>query len=166
MYEYDVEKKRTLWSINKAFEHLTAACVRAEQCEADLLLKMRTHGMSSADAAHVLEQLRKNKFVDNARYARAYAVDKLRFNGWGRTKITMMLRSKHIAPEHIKAALDTLDPDVYTGVLKRLVNAEARKLNLDLYTDRLKLTRKLYSRGFEVEVIKEAIAEYRESAEV
>lgn len=167
MARYDAEERKVpLWSVSRAIEVLSAACARAEQCEGDLLLKMRAHGMSRPDAEHVLEQLRRGRFVDNARFARAYASDKVRFNGWGRTKVAMMLRSKRIESEHIKGALEALNPEVYAEVLQRLVRTEARKLDLERYEDRLKLYRKLYGRGFEGEMIKEAIAEFRESRKV
>ena len=153
------------WCAQKALERLSSACARAEQCEADLRRKMREHGVPPADASQVMDYLRKHRFVDDTRYACAFARDKVRFNGWGRIKVAMMLRTKHIDEETIKAALCAVEPEVYSEVLSKLVKAESRRLVLDRYADRLKLTRKLYARGFEPELIKEAIYTLTNSGE-
>lgn len=149
------------WDAHKALERLSGACARAEHCEADLLRKMREHGVSPADAALVMDYLRKHHFVDDARFACAYARDKVRFNGWGRVKVAMMLRAKHIDEETIATALAAVEQEVYDLVLSKLVKAESRRLDLNSYADRLKLTRKLYARGFEPELVKEAISTNR-----
>lgn len=154
-----------MWSARKALETLSSACARAEQCEADLLRKMREHGVPAADAAQVMAYLRKHRFVDDARYASAFARDKMRFNGWGRIKVAMMLRAKHIDEDTINTALDALEPEIYNELLLKLVKSEAHRLDLDSYTDRVKLTRKLYGRGFEPELIKEALATIRHPRE-
>jgi len=126
---------------------------------------MREHGVPAADAAQVMAYLRKHRFVDDARYASAFARDKMRFNGWGRIKVAMMLRAKHIDEDTINTALDALEPEIYNELLLKLVKSEAHRLDLDSYTDRVKLTRKLYGRGFEPELIKEALATIRHPRE-
>ena len=58
--------------------------------------KMRKWGMAPDAQARVMEYLTKNKFVDDERYARAFALDKIRYNKWGRRKVEQALWAKRI----------------------------------------------------------------------
>ena len=56
-------------------------------------------------AASAVKYLTENKFIDNARFADAFAADKFRFAKWGAHKIAAALRHKHIDEHHINTAL-------------------------------------------------------------
>ena len=57
---------------------LSTACVKREYCTQDMQKKMRLWGVDTDTQASVLAYLTKNKYVDNARYARAFVNDKAR----------------------------------------------------------------------------------------
>jgi len=88
-----------------------ALCSRSEKCEYDAHEYMLSHGASEQDATLAVEYLTTNQFVDNARYADAFAADKFRFAKWGAHKIAAALRHKRIPSGIIAAALDkAIDP--------------------------------------------------------
>ena len=68
------------WSAEKALPYLASLCAKCEQCEEDLRLKMRRHCMEEGDMDSIIAYLYEHKFLDEERYARAYARDKMRFN--------------------------------------------------------------------------------------
>ena len=70
----------------KALEMMAGLCAKFEQCPYDIMAKLRKFGLTAEDAGEVLDSLREQKFVDEARYARSFARDKVRFSGWGRSK--------------------------------------------------------------------------------
>lgn len=154
----------TVWDEKRALEVLSSACAKCEQCEYDLRVKMSRHNVDSHTADRVIDYLTEHNFLNEKRFASAYARDKVRFNGWGRQKITLMLRAKRIPGYIIEEGLADIDEATYSDVLHRLVKSGTRSLNLDEYADRLKLMRKLYARGFETDLIQDAIADIRRAA--
>ena len=128
---------------------MAGLCAKSEQCEADIIKKLQAKQLPGADIDWVLRELRERKFVDNARFAVAYARDKVRFSSWGRLKIRAGLVSKRISSTAIKDALSSIDPDDYEAAVARAAKAKAAHLDLTTKEDRIKLYRHLLSRGFE-----------------
>ena len=138
-------------------QQLAALCAKCEQCEYDLREKMRKKGLPGADADAIIELLYEHNFLNESRFAHAYAQDKHRFNGWGRIKIRLMLAAKRISRDCISEALDSLDESEYAEMLSRHVAAKARGLDLSSPADRAKLLRSVYAKGFEPALIAEAM---------
>jgi len=61
------------------------------------------------DALTIVERLVQEKFIDEERYAIAFAKDKFRFSGWGRIKIRYALQQKRIGNNDIVNALSLID---------------------------------------------------------
>lgn len=130
-------------------QRLAALCARTEQCEDDLRRKMWRAGLAGEAAERVLERLRELKFLDEGRFAAAYARDKVRFAGWGRNRIRQGLMQKRVGRSDIDAALEGIDMREYVDALKRVALAKARTLDLSCYDDSRKLYAYLLARGFE-----------------
>ena len=73
-------------------------CSRREYCSRGVLDLLRRKDVTGEEAAAVLERLRSERYVDDARYARAFARDKAALSGWGPRKIAFALSAKGIAP--------------------------------------------------------------------
>lgn len=136
---------------------MASLCSRSEQCEQDILNKLLKAGLPMPDCRNILSFLKSEHFIDNARFARAYASDKMHFSGWGRNKIRLMLASKHIDSVSISHALDALDADEYFSKLIDVAHAKAKNLNLHNRNDKMKLYRHLLSRGFESSLVAEVV---------
>lgn len=124
-------------------------CSRSEQCEYDIRQKVIKAGILNQDADEILNFLKREKFIDDARFATAYARDKVRFSGWGRHKIRLMLTAKRISADIISQALDSIDMKDYAASLKRVGIAKLKSLDLNKREDAAKLYKHLLSRGFE-----------------
>lgn len=155
-------RKSTPPSREKLLLQMSGLCAKCEQCEHDLREKMRRKGALSADIDHVIDYLYDHRFLDEERYARAYARDKLRFNGWGRLKIRMMLSSKRLSREAISVAMEATEIPEYSEVLEQIVRGKARALDLSDAADRQKLLRSVYARGFEPQLIIKAMEALRQ----
>lgn len=135
-------------------------CARSEQCEADIRQKLYRLGLSSGDVQKTIEFLTEEQFIDNARYAQAFARDKCRFSSWGRNKIRMALAAKRISPALILQALDSIEQKDYLEALKRTAVSKARTLDLngpEGRENRVKLFRHILSRGFEADLASKII---------
>ena len=85
---------------------------------------MTDRGADFQEAALAVEYLVANGFIDNKRYAAAFARDKFRFNKWGRRRIEAELKLKKISPEDISEALQADEicngeEDLIAGELKK-----------------------------------------------
>lgn len=137
-------------------------CARAEHSSYEIREKLRRAAISSADMEYIIDYLEQNRYIDDSRYARAFARDKVRFAGWGRNKIRAALTLRRVPALEIREALDQIDPDDYFAAALRAAQAKSRSLDLSDYNDRMKLFRHLASRGFESGIISQAIREINE----
>ena len=141
----------------RCLNRLQKLCSKAEYCRADVYRKALKDLEGDAEAAgRVVEQLVEDKYVDDARYASAYAREKASLQGWGPVKIRFQLRAKGISDPVIAAALEEVEPARAADKLERLLAAKARTLQGDPQF-RLKLIKFGLSRGYEYEAVEEAL---------
>ena len=136
---------------------LAGLCARSEQCEYDLRAKISRAGLSLEEADDIIGMLRENKFIDDARFAGAFARDKARFAGWGPARIRQALMLKRIPSAIIAEAVDALEDTDLSESLMRAARAKARSLDLADKNDLMKLCRHLMSRGFSYDDFKKAL---------
>lgn len=132
---------------------MAGLCAGAEQSSSDIRKKILKKGFSTEEASRMIEYLVKNKYIDDDRYSRAYAVDKVRFSCWGRMKIRLGLRGKGMTDSVIAQALAYISEDEYMEALVKAMKAKSRSLDLSDVKERQKLYRHLATRGFESELI-------------
>ncbi|MBP5318023.1 MAG: RecX family transcriptional regulator [Paludibacteraceae bacterium] len=134
-----------------------AYCAAAERCKQDVCSKLARASATQEQIDAVLQYLTQHHFLDEARYACAFAHDKLRFAGWGRVKIRYALRMKNVPDAAISEALASIDEEDYQSRLKSILQAKKRTLSGDDYTVRNKLMRFAASRGFEMDAVVRAL---------
>ena len=67
----------------EAFLQLAALCAQAEHCEQEMRDKLKRWELDTAAADRIIARLQKERYIDDARYARAFVKDKIRYNKWG-----------------------------------------------------------------------------------
>lgn len=145
-------------SPDEAFARAAARCAGREYCRADWRDKFTRAGLTPAQAEDVLRRLGDEGYIDEERYARAYAHDKTTYDRWGKIKVRQALRLKGIAPEAIDSALDAIDDDGYRTGLREILARKAQSLKAESgYARRMKLARFAAGRGFEPELVFETI---------
>ena len=78
-------------------DRLQTQCVKREYCRSDIFRKALTAFDGDKDAAErLVESLVEDRFVDDSRYAAAFAREKARLSGWGPVKISFALTAKGI----------------------------------------------------------------------
>ena len=131
-----------------------AYCSMAERCTDDVLRKLGQWGAPGEFHGEIVDALRKERFIDDRRYATAFVRDKYRFNQWGRIKISQALRMKSIAPDCISVALDEIDSEEYGSILMSLLQKKCRGIKASSdYERNGKLVRFAASHGYEMEEI-------------
>lgn len=138
----------------QALVRLESLCAASEQCQYEIMQKLRRWGISAGDSDEIIKSLVSRKFVSDSRFAVAFVRDKYRFGKWGRRKIALALAQKHIGREQIYAAMDEIDQEEYSEILRSLMRVKA-KTNKEgnSFEGRTKLFRSIASRGYETSLI-------------
>lgn len=141
----------------KILQSFELRCARQEMCSADVRRKALRRFEGDADQADALvRSLVEDGYVDDGRYAAAFAREKSRLTGWGPVKITYQLRGKGIADEVIRQALQEVDAGEASGKLHALLAAKYKSVQGEPDA-RLRLIRFALGRGYEWNAVSEAL---------
>lgn len=142
----------------EAYLRLTALCAQAEHCQHEMLEKMKKWELADEAQARVMERLIKERYVDDERYARAFVMDKIRYNKWGRRKVEQALWMKRIDKGIQERVLSEVDDEEYVSALRPLLKQKQRSTKAASdYELRQKLIRFALSRGFGFDIIRQCI---------
>lgn len=138
-------------------DRMRRLCSRREYCSSDILKKLMdaTDG-DRARSSEMLSVLIEERYVDDLRYASAYARDKATLSGWGETKIRYMLSSKGIAKDLIAKAMEEIDDVKASSRLEKLMENKYRSLKEDPQC-RLKMLRFGLGRGYSYDEVSKVL---------
>jgi regulatory protein len=140
------------------YDKATSFCSKSERCISEVNQYLSKYCKDFDMISEVSLLLVKEKYIDEQRYAKAFANDKFKFSGWGKIKISYMLRQKNIDSENISYSLDLIDDEIYCDFLKNLLQKKFKTLkNKDSEQIKAALIRFAISRGFEFEIVLKAI---------
>ena len=123
----------------QALAALMRLCARAERSEEDARRLMTRWGVAPADREQVLERLRRDRFIDDARYAEAF------------------VHRKRIARETIERALAALDAGTARERLADLLRRKVRTTRAATpYELKNKLIRYGLAQGYDYEAVRDA----------
>ena len=107
----------------------------------------------------VLTKLKEEKYVDDLRYATAYARDKAAISGWGAAKIRYMLSAKGVAKEIVSEALNEVDESKASTRLEKLLENKYKSLKDDPQW-KIKLLRFALGRGYSYDEVNDQIRRF------
>lgn len=137
--------------------YLQNLCVKRECCRSEILKKAEKALEGDRETARkMVDSLVADRFVDDSRYASAFAREKSSLTGWGPEKIRYALMMKGISKEDISAALETVDPEAAAVKLERLVEAKSRTLQGDPFI-KFKLIKYALSRGYRYDEVSDVV---------
>jgi regulatory protein len=117
---------------------------------------LKARAENAEDASAVLQRLKEQNYLDDARYARDYARSHAQSRRQGKFRIARELRARGVPDKHIEAALQSVFADTDEGAMARA--RIARKLrNLRGPLDekkRASLYRSLLRAGFSADTIR------------
>lgn len=142
----------------EAFLQLAALCAQAEHCEQEMRDKLKRWELDTAAADRIIARLQKERYIDDARYARAFVKDKIRCNKWGRRKVEQALWQKRIADDIRQQVLGEIDENEYLDVLRPLLKQKRRTTKAENdYALNQKLVRFALGRGFTFDLIRQCL---------
>jgi len=137
-----------------ALEKLKRWCAFQERSQEDTRRKLYQLGLKGEPAEQVIAALVQDNFLNEARFAMAFAGGKFRIKRWGKQKIKVELRRHGVSDYCIQKALASLQEEDYEKQLKLLLT---KKLALIKTTDRRKkyytTLKYAVSKGYEAEAV-------------
>ncbi len=148
------------YSLLEAKAKLEALCAYQERCAYELRKKMIAWKVDAEDQDRLLADLITHNFLNEQRFAEAFVSGKVRIKRWGRIKIKQELKQRHISDYSIRKGLESIDLDEYW---KNLLHLTERKWLLteresDGYKRKAKVIRFLNAKGYESDLIRDALA--------
>ncbi len=119
--------------------------------------------MWKKDHDEIIATLIEENYLNEERFAIAYAGGKFRMKGWGRVRITYELQQRQLSSYLIKKALQQIDEETYLQTLNKLAAARYASLKGEQYLVRQKKTSDyLITRGYELQLVKNAMQKLQE----
>ena len=130
-------------------------CAYQERCHQEVKNKLYELGCNTDTVNEVMVRLIETNFLNEERFAKAFAGGKFRTKKWGRLKIKRELAARKISDYCIKAAMKEIDEKDYWECLVQLI--EKKSPAKSDWKEQQKTTTWLMSRGFELDLIQEAM---------
>lgn len=149
----------------KTIDYLRKLCSVREYCRKDIYGKALKRLEDDTAASKAVEQLIREGFLSESRYAAAYARDKSSIAGWGPAKIRYMLAGKGIPRGLIDEALQEIDACRAGDKLRKLLVAKYKLLKDDPQV-KIKMLKFALSRGYEYDAVGSLVKEILRNEEV
>lgn len=144
----------------QALQKLRHFCGYQERCHYDVKEKLYNLGVARKEHDEIIASLIEENYLNEERFAIAFAGGKFRINHWGRVKIKYELKKKQVSEYSIKKALKQIAEEDYLKVLDKLVKEKYNALKSDQHLVRKKKTMDyLMQKGFELELVRKAVAD-------
>lgn len=139
---------------DEALAKAEAYCSVAEHCKDEVLRKLEQWGAPVDSFEPIIRHLEKENYLDEQRYAIAFARDKYRFNQWGKVKISQALKLKHVPSKCISVALQEIDEEEYESILASLLRKKSLSIKANnAYERNGKLVRFAVGHGYGMEEV-------------
>lgn len=112
---------RKIYTLEDAAVAIERYCAYQERCQQEVKRKLFELGMHGAAADELLSKAISEKWVNEDRFAQAYAGGKFRSCGWGKNKIQQGLLHKGVNGLLMERALASLDEEEYAQKATQLV---------------------------------------------
>ena len=146
------------WTATEAKGKLESYCAYQERSAWEVRRKLYEKGIQGKPAEDLIEVMFTDGFLNEERFARSFARGKFRLKKWGRTRIIRELKLHEISPSQIQNGLSEIDPEEYYDTLLNQAEKKWEKTKeKDSYKKRFLVIQYLISKGFEQDLIKEAL---------
>jgi regulatory protein len=144
----------------QGLQKLKHYCAYQERCHSEVKEKLYQIGVWKKDHDEIIATLIEENYLNEERFAIAYAGGKFRVNQWGRVKIRYELKQKQVSEYCIKKALKAIPDEDYENTVSRLARNKYESLKGEQWLIRRKKTISyLMGKGFEAELINRHLPE-------
>ena len=133
-----------------ALQKLQSFCGYQERSLSEVTTKLKDLGIFGDTQEAIIEKLKADNFLNEERFALAYARGKFRIKSWGKVRIRLELHMRKVPDSLIKKAMKEIDTE--GGYLETLEKLLRYKL-IETKGDREKAANYALRRGFESDLV-------------
>ena len=143
----------------KSFEKAKYYCAYQERSHVEVKKKLYGFGLYKNEVELLMSRLIEENYLNEERFAMAFAGGKFRINKWGRTRIKFELKQRQVSDYCIKKALAEIPNDDYEKTLQKLADAKSETLKgeKNIFTRKSKLQNYLVGKGYEFNLVAEIL---------
>lgn len=142
------------FSENEALVKIQRHCAYQERSHHEVKEKLYSMGLFKESVEKILAELIESDYLNEERFALAYAGGKFRMKQWGRMKIREGLMQKKVSAYCLKKALASIPEEDYVHTVQKLAEKKWQSLNKkSILEKKAALYQYLFSKGFEKEYI-------------
>jgi regulatory protein len=134
-------------------------CAYQERSHQEVRTKLKQLSVDEEESEGLIARLIAENYLNEERFAMAYAGGKFRIKQWGRNKIKAGLRQQRVSENNIRKALLSLEEEDYLKAVRLLA---IKKLETLSTIDRRKKYQSVFSyliqRGFESELVESTLS--------
>ncbi len=151
----DFEKKKIKkFAPQQALLKGQAYCAYQERSQQEVRNKLYEWGLFSNDVENIISQLITDNFLNEERFAIAFAGGKFRIKKWGKVKIKLELKKKQTSDYCIRKGLAQISDRDYTQTLKKLIADKSKEVKEKNPLKRnYKIGQYAISKGFEPDLV-------------
>lgn len=136
------------------YRRIARYCAYRERAEFEVEKKLKSLEVSEDLTFTLIELLKKDKFLDNKRFARFYAQGKFLNNKWGKLKIKSKLKENKISFSDIEFAINKINDKEYIDTIELLIDKKARIVKeKKLFILRKKIVDSIRMKGYEADIV-------------
>jgi len=140
--------------LEEAKQKIFRYCAYQERCHSEVRNKLYEYGLFRADIDIVISGLITEGFLNEERFAKAFAGGKFRIKQWGKLKIQIELESRGLTKNCIKIGLKEIDEGDYLKTLKGLITKKRSQLDEEnTFVLRDKIAQYVMQKGYEPELV-------------
>jgi regulatory protein len=138
----------------QAREKIQRYCAYQERSHQEVRNKLYAYGLHRNEIEEIISNLITDGFLNEERFAKAFASGKFRMKKWGRIKIIYALEAKGVSKNCIRIGLKEIEEAQYQDALRELLRAKSEIIKEDdLYSTRHKLSKYAIRKGYEPELV-------------
>ncbi|MCW3116812.1 MAG: RecX family transcriptional regulator [Chitinophagaceae bacterium] len=140
----------------QALQKLKHFCGYQERSHSEVKEKLYRLGISKSEHDEIISTLIEENYLNEERFAIAFAGGKFRVKQWGRVKIKYELKQKQVSEYNIKKALKEIDETAYYNTLQKLYQEkwESLKGEKNPFSKMAKTRDYLLQKGYEGDAVK------------
>ncbi|HNW97453.1 MAG TPA: regulatory protein RecX [Bacteroidales bacterium] len=120
--------EKNIYTTSQALKKAADYCVVQERCQQEIRTKLYDWGIYNDDAEQVIAELISLGFINEERFAKAFAGGKFRMKKWGKLKIKNELKRKNISDYCINKGLQEISHSEYLKALKEIVLKKSKEV--------------------------------------
>ncbi len=144
----------------RALQKIKHYCSYQERSHQEVKEKLYSFGLYKEEVESLLSQMIEENYLNEERYAVAFAGGKFRIRQWGRIKIKYELKQKRVSEYCIKKGLASIADEEYKKTLQKLFEEkkELLKEEKEVRNKKQKIRFFLVQKGYEPELISELLS--------